>query len=356
MSSKASSTTIGAFVVGATVLLVAGIAYFGSGRFLAETQTYVLYFDGSLSGLRVGAPVLFRGIKIGQVSEIAIRYDVEKQGTGESPIEMPVYIETEPRRIEKVGGEITDRQGTMELLIEQGLRATLAMESFVTGMLAIELDFKPETEVRLVGGDTRYIELPTVPSAIAEATETLLDLPIAELVDDLREAIQGVNELVRAQVLKDTLQALEETVVDFGKLARDINAQVDPVATSVTDAARAAESALRTAEEKIVSAEESLGATLKTYRDLGENIGAEIDPLAKKLTEALESARTALEQGRRTLAESQSVLARDSELHHKFVVALDELAGAGRSIRVLADYLEQHPEALLQGKGAPGGK
>ena len=167
-------------------MAVAGIAYFGSGRFLTETTTYVLYFDGSLSGLRVGAPVLFRGVKIGQVSEIAIRYYVEKKGASDNPIEMPVYIQTEHDKIEKIGGVITDRRATMELLIKQGLRANLAMESFVTGMLAIECDFKPETEVRLVGGDTRYTEIPTVPSVIEEVTKTLMDLPIAELVDQVR--------------------------------------------------------------------------------------------------------------------------------------------------------------------------
>ena len=224
MSRKANSTAIGVFVVGAAALVVAGVAYFGSGRFLAETETYVLFFEGSLKGLNVGAPVLLRGVKVGEVSDIVIRYDADDE-----EIDIPVYIEYQPDRVVKISG-IPDRRATFDLLIERGLRAKLAIQSFVTGMLAIELDTYPDAPLRLVGGDPRYQELPTIPSMMEELTNTVgklgqrvSELPIEGLISDLRETVQGTNEFVRSAKLEQAVQSLDETLKDLGKLARNVD-------------------------------------------------------------------------------------------------------------------------------------
>jgi len=77
MSKQANKSLIGAFVVGAMVLVVAGILTFGSGQFMKELRKYVLYFDGSIKGLSVGAPVIFRGVKVGEVTNIKVRFEGE---------------------------------------------------------------------------------------------------------------------------------------------------------------------------------------------------------------------------------------------------------------------------------------
>src|SRR5690348_13019885 len=70
MGSKINPTTIGAFVVGAVVLVVAGALLFGGGQFFQEKLPYVMFFDRSVTGLNVGAPVIFRGVQVGQVTEV----------------------------------------------------------------------------------------------------------------------------------------------------------------------------------------------------------------------------------------------------------------------------------------------
>ena len=336
-------------------MVVAGIAYFGSGRFLAETETYVLFFEGSLKGLNVGAPVLLRGVKVGEVSDIVIRYHTDDQ-----KIDIPVYIEYQPDRVVKVSG-IPDRQATVDLLVERGLRAKLAMQSFVTGMLAVEFEFKPESPVRLVGGDPGYTELPTIPSMMDELSNTmgefahrLSELPIEGLISDLREAVQGTNEFVRSAELEKAVKSLDETLKDFGQLARNVDEKVEPLSSSVIDTAEQARTTLKTASEKIDSAEGVLSDTLGSYKKLAEDADAQIEPVATGVTDTTDVARAALEQARQTLATVQEVIARESELHYRLIGALEEFTAAAHSIRMLASYLEQNPEALLQGKRAPG--
>lgn len=352
---KASSTAIGAFVVGAAALVVGGVAYFGSGRFLAETETYVLFFEGSLKGLNVGAPVLLRGVKIGEVSGVVIRYHADDQR-----LDIPVYIEYQPDRIVQVGG-IPDLEATVDLLVKRGLRAKLSMQSFVTGRLAIEFVFHPDSPVRLVGGDPRYPELPTIPSLMEEVTNTmgefvnrLAALPIEGLISDLREAVQGTNQFVRSAELAHAVQSLDQTLKDIGKLARTIDDKVRLLTSSVLKTSEVARTTMKTAAEKIDLAEDILSDTLGSYKKMADNVDALVEPVATSVTATTDVARAALEQARQTLTTVQEVVARESELHYRLIGALEEFTGAARSIRVLADYLEQNPEALLQGKRAPG--
>ena len=85
MSKPANKTLIGAFVVGATALLLLAIAVFGSGKLFQTTSRYVLFFDGSISGLSVGSPVLFRGVPVGRVVEIRLTGNLDTKGASPSP-------------------------------------------------------------------------------------------------------------------------------------------------------------------------------------------------------------------------------------------------------------------------------
>src|SRR5260221_8187589 len=149
MGKKINPTLIGLFVVGAIAVAVGGVIVFGSGQYFKHTEKFVMFFPGSVNGLSIGAPVKFKGVDIGSVTDIRLvmhrDQDVDQQLT------IPVYVETNPSKISVDGTrlEMTDPKN-LALLIEHGLRAQLQSQSLVTGMLFVQIDFFPETEVTYI--------------------------------------------------------------------------------------------------------------------------------------------------------------------------------------------------------------
>src|SRR5262249_6816288 len=189
MGRKINPTTTGAFVVGAIVLLVAGTLLFGGGKFLQEKLPYVLFFDSSVEGLNVGAPVIFRGVQMGQVTAISA---IANPQTYDIRIKVKIDL---VRGTVKVGAEGQGFQGprqAMQASLQKGGRATLRMQSLVTGLLYVALDFFPDTPVRLLGLDPTVPELPTIPSdmdqlksSVQQALADLRKLPLETILNEV---------------------------------------------------------------------------------------------------------------------------------------------------------------------------
>ena len=148
MNKKISPAVIGAFVLGAMVLIVAAILVFGSGQLFRRTKDFVLYFDNSVNGLRVGAPVKLKGVTIGSVLDI--RLQLEK---GAQVDKIPVIIEIDLEKLTSKGATAAaavNPEGLHNLIVGRGLRGQLEMESLVTGLLYVALDFFPGTPINLV--------------------------------------------------------------------------------------------------------------------------------------------------------------------------------------------------------------
>ena len=146
MSKQANKTAIGAFVVVAVALGVAAIIVFGSGKFFVKKDVYVAYFPGSVKGLRVGAPVVFRGVKIGEVTQIRLYADRR-----ENIVQIPVILEVDPGNFKNMGPPEENRREYLEKVIKSGLRAQLQMQSLVTGQLMINVDFYPDKPATVIG-------------------------------------------------------------------------------------------------------------------------------------------------------------------------------------------------------------
>jgi len=323
MSKSVNKTTIGVFVVGAVALAVAGILAFGSGKFLKERHPFVMYFDGSVKGLDVGASVLFQGVKVGTVTDVTLRYNQE-----EDALEIPVIIEIEPDRIENPLREKRRRsteEGIADL-VGRGLRAQLQMQSLVTGKLMVELDFHPDTPVRLIGADPDYPEIPTIQTGLQELADRIEKVPIEEIFKKLHSAVEGIEKVINSPEVMELLRSMNDTLDYVEKLVEDVNRHVDPLLNATTETVRDAQKLVR-------------------------NVDGRVATLADSADGAIKAAVVAVEQAQATLKSVEKSAGDDSTLNYELNKTLDELSGAARSIRLLADYLNQHPESLLRGKG-----
>ncbi|HQP91335.1 MAG TPA: MlaD family protein [Candidatus Omnitrophota bacterium] len=192
---KANKALIGSFVIGALALLVTGIIIFGSGTFFKQSDKYILFFNGSVKGLTVGAPVIFRGVKIGNVSEMGLLYNIEEKN-----VLIPVVIDIE---LSLVKG-LPDSYGYPDFkkLIDEGLRAKLEIQNFITGQLMIGLDFYPEEEPKIYYITNKYPELPALPIS-SGIFSTMNELPIKEISLDLKQAIEGINRIVNSEGISE---------------------------------------------------------------------------------------------------------------------------------------------------------
>jgi paraquat-inducible protein B len=293
MSKPIGKPIIGAFVLGAVAILVAGLFVLGGGKFLKKKYMRVMYFDGSVKGLKVGAPVAFRGVEIGTVSNVAIRTNTKDLTTL-----IPVVVEIDPDSIETTGGQLGDR---LPRLIKRGLRAKLELQSLVTGQLQIELDFMPDTEARLVGAKSKYAEIPTVPSTLRKLADELEKFPLKEIGDRLSKILTIIEKIVENPELGQSIHNLNQTLLDTQKLIKDVDRQIDPLATRIKNTADAARPAIEEAEKAL--------ANIATLTDKGSEERKQLN---------------------RTLKEFQAAV---------------------RAIKALAEYLERNPEALIHGKG-----
>jgi paraquat-inducible protein B len=206
---------IGGFVLGALALIVVAILVFGSGQFFRKYERAVVYFQGSVGGLRPGAPVDLRGVQVGTVQEISIQYDVE---SGTSAI--PVILDLDPRRVKTRGKPGEDLSFSIERMVERGLRAELRLQSFVTGQMAVQLTFRPGTEPTTVPNELAYPEIPAVPSTFEQAQEIL-----TELAREAPEMLHRLNLVLdrAAGVLGDfsaSAGSARDVLADLGKFSK----------------------------------------------------------------------------------------------------------------------------------------
>jgi paraquat-inducible protein B len=185
--SKANPAVIGGFVVGAIALIVIGLLVFGGTSWFAQRNTYIAYFPGSVQGLRVGAPVDFRGVTIGEVTDIEVMFDPEG-----ITARIPVVMQFDSSRIHIVGMARTGSyEEQVERLIQAGFRAQLQSQSLLTGLLSVNLDFHEDAPVRLEGGDQPYPEIPTIPSGLEQLQESAGDVAmrLPAVIDRLNDVL-----------------------------------------------------------------------------------------------------------------------------------------------------------------------
>jgi paraquat-inducible protein B len=358
MGRQANPTLIGAFLVGAVALIVVGILVLARGQFFTERRTFVLYFDGSVKGLNVGAPVDFQGVRVGSVTDIGVQYMGDKE-----EFRIPVFIEIERDRIRQMRVRETEaaRRQFMQSLVDRGLRAQLGTVSLVTGQLYVQLDFFPGTAVRLVGDDPDVPELPTIPTPLQQASQTaqellekIQQLPLDQLFANVLGITQGLNSLVNAPETQEMARSLSSTTTDVQQLVRHLDSgivrlfdEMGGTATAVRGLLADGQQLVRRVDGQIVplstSMKETLDVTRATVKD-AQQVVRQVDGRIGRLMDGF-AETTKIAQA--TMAHTQRTVVDD-----KLAPALLEFTAAARSFRLLADYLERNPNALLYGKGS----
>ena len=332
MRKKANPKLIGAFVVGAAVLAAIGVIIFGSGKFFEEKHPWVLFFPGSVKGLTIGAPVTLKGVQIGTVTDVKVVFDRETL-----TFQTPVYVEVLPDRVRDIGEYTaqetkiiaTDPDEAIKLLVERGLRAKLELQSLVTGKLQVAFDMYPDTPVNMVGLDKKVPELPTLPTAMEQLAKTLENLPIQEIVEDARKTMAAIEKLATSPDLTEAVTALNNTLQDVGKLARNLDGRVGPLSTSIE-------------------------GTMKDTQKLVQNVNAQVEPTFADLQETLKTAQAAVEKAEVALASVGDVVDPDSTLMYELTRTIKELQVMAQSINALAGYLQRQPDSLIRGKVSLG--
>lgn len=259
-----------------------------------NSVTAVLHFNQSLRGLAPGATVDFRGVVLGEVKSVGIEYDSVRR-----EFDMPVVIEIYPARLGSKYAKAQaqspyTQQQRIQFMVSRGLRAQLRTGNLLTGQLYIALDFFPKaTKVALQ--DSATVEVPTIPNGL----------------DELQTQISTI--------------ATNLSKVPFDQIAKDL------------------QKSLATLNKTLTSAE-------KLTQTLNQDVAPEVTAAMKDVRKTLDNANRTLSNVDQTLSNADRTLSDDAPLQQDLRQTLQDLSRAAASIKVLTDYLEQHPESLIRGK------
>ena len=320
MGKRINPATVGAFVLGAVGLILAAVVVFGSGNLFRKTHDFVIYFAGDINGLRVGAPVKFKGVEIGQVKRIRLRLEQEVNRTNgqlRADVRIPVIIELDEEKIVSHGGTSIDLSDphTVPNLIREGLRAQLGSDSFVTGLLYVALDIQPNTPIQMVAPPGAPLqEIPAVPNTLEQAQAVAIR--IFERLDK----------------------------VDFGAVFTQMTGMLDSI-RQITNSP-----SLREAINNSEKTREQLDHTLAGAQQTLNTVNGQVRPLSDSLQKTSNSADAAVKQARITLGTVQTTIEPNSPINYQALQTLQDVSAAAHSIKELADYLQRNPSAIVRGR------
>ncbi len=327
---------IGAFVLGGILLGVAVVFLLSDSSLTRQSSKFLLHFTGDIKGLQVGAPVNFRGVKIGQVESMSIDYDSRTK-----QFSIPVVISIEDRMV-GYDGIKKSSEGLFEVreMIRQGLRARLNLQSIITGKLEIELDLIPDSPIRLVGdSDSEYPEIPTVQSSLEKITNALADLPLQRIIRRVSGILDIIDKSLADGQLEKALQGIVQVAGRLDNITRQLERETPQLLANSQGSLQDARAMMS-----------ELSATAREMRQLLQHTGGRLDVAFDNWDSTLVSSEATFKQVRQMADSADRAIRQDSPLISELNATLRELKAAARSIRVMSDYLERHPEAILQGK------
>jgi paraquat-inducible protein B len=341
MNRRGSAVLIGLFVVVGLALVAAGVLVATGGRLFARKEQAVMYFQGSIYGLQVGAPVVFRGVRLGAVSAIGL---VHESPTDQFTIPVRVELDRDGITTVHADGSRERRALTLPDLVARGLTAQLSLQSLLTGQQYVDLDLRPGKTGTLhrPPGSTQVIEIPTAATTIQNLKAQLEGLDVRALAEDISGTARAVRDLVSGPALRDSVANLQKISADLRVVSATLARRADPMARD----AQATLQDTRAALARLGQAADGVRDTASRVAGTADRVTALADPQAP-LLQAVQRTADELAQAAAGL---RSQTAADAPLMRDLDRTLQDVSRASRSVRELADLLERHPDALLRGR------
>lgn len=311
------NTLIGIFVLGAIGLAMSLAVIVLGGGWGREAFKVVMVFDSSVKGLSIGAPVAFRGVEIGQVTGIELIFNNNNEGI--------ITKVSASIKSDNITRHDVAQHDLLSEMMERGLCAQLNTISLLTGLLYVQLDLKPDSELALANIDSPYVQIPTVPTDFERLTQEIEKVDFTRIASDLQGTLAGLNQFMNNPNLQDIAGDLRQTLTGLNATVSQLEQQIAAIGPDVRKVLASADNTIDTVNTQIPLLSASAQTTL-----------SDMQGVVKTLQE--------------TIAALEYSLSDDSPTLYQFNEAMSEVAKAGRAIQTLADTLEQQPEALLRGK------
>ncbi len=314
------SFTIGAFIVGAIALVFVALLFFSGGRLFTKKEHVIMYFEGSVQGLQIGAPVKLKGVVIGEITDIQINFqNYDKKITAPETIITAVTADLIMERINLRGARAKGE--FFNEAIKNGLRAQLNYQSFLTGLLYVELDFYPETPVTLYQLQHQYRELPTIATGFEAIFKIVQDM-------DLKGLVKNIDNLVtQAAGIMDS-GAIQKTMADFSRAANAIETTANNVSALTKD----------------------LSKTSKQADVLLQQLNTQTPQVAAAINKSLSDFQNTLAQFNETAGSINNTFSDDAPLMNQLNITLEDMSRSAQAFRSLSETLEQQPESILRGR------
>lgn len=319
MSNK---TTIGAFVLGGFILIMGVIIFFGNFNLFSAPFRAAVVFQDSISGLSIGAPVNFRGVRVGTVESISIKYN-RKTHTAY----IPVIIQLDPKKVTVTNKDRQNAPVEFTRLVALGLRAELNLQSFVTGQSQINLDFQRGSPMTLHPEVTDLPEIPTTPSAIEVMTKQLSKLPLQEISNNLVESLRSIKSL-----------------------SAKLDAELPDLIKSFKGTSEEAHKAIAQTQGTITEVSKRLDTTLVNVSKMAKDSDAQINSRGQELRTLLLTSNTTILNAQEALKNIKDITSPRSPTRMNLNAGLNDLAATAASLRGFANEIERNPQLLLMGR------
>ncbi|MFV3129917.1 MlaD family protein [Niveispirillum sp. KHB5.9] len=322
---RPSPTAIGAFVLGALLLIAAAVAFFGGSALWAQRLQAVSFFDSSVAGLQIGAPVTFRGVRVGSVESMGVHVNPQTQS-----FIIRVGMDIVPGTVATFGSDLPDEgDDLIPTLVAKGMTAKLVMQSFVTGQLMVELDFRENGRVVEGGGGDGKPQIPTVPTDLEAITQQLERVKLDETIASFQKTLDAVTGVLSQPEFKQTIVELPALLVQL----RQTLATVETEVTALSGSARGGIDKSMASMDQTMASLRSLSAALEKEVTA---TGAAARVTMGRADTALDGANALLDPRGRTAVQIQR--------------AVDDLATTAARLRSLSERIDRDPSTLVRGR------